>query len=98
MGLFFHEVLLFENVHKDLHVVDVDAVDVLKTQVVHRAVSPEDTRDFRELHALIPEEMGSTVVVLLVPLSDPPIVSIALNSSLSLYVEMSRVSNRNKVQ
>mmetsp|Transcript_15723 Transcript_15723/g.26507 ORF Transcript_15723/g.26507 Transcript_15723/m.26507 type:complete len:226 (+) Transcript_15723:965-1642(+) len=93
-----HKVQLLEDVHVDLHVVHVDAVDVIELHVVAGAVSPGHSRDLRGLDSLVPEQVGPPVSILLFPLPNPPVVALTLNGSLALDGDGLAVAESHEVE
>ena len=96
--MLFDDIFLLQDIYVDLHVVDVDAVDIFQEHVVHWTVAPGNACDFRGLDSVILQKMGSTAWVFLLPFSDPPIIAEAFDGTLAHDVDVLAVSEREEVK
>ena len=88
---------MLEDVDVDLHIMDVNAIDIHKVHVILRGISPKHSLNLRVLNSSVLKQMWSTVLVLVIPLSDPPVIALSFNNSLSIDVEVLRVIDLDKV-
>lgn len=74
---------LTQNVDLDLEVMDVSRVDIVKLHVEARGVAPLHTRDLTVLNTDELEQVRSTMRVLLVPLTNPPVIAEAIDHAVT---------------
>lgn len=74
---------MLENAGDDFHVVDVDAVNILHQHVESGTVHELDACDFGGLNSGVLKHQWSLVGVLMIPVSDPPVIAEAINCTLT---------------
>lgn len=79
---------LSKDIYSDLNVMDVNGVNVIKIHVVHRTVQPGDSRNLTSLDPIVFEQMRSSMLVLMVPLSHPPVVAKSINNTFSFNIDV----------
>ena len=73
--------LLPQDIDSDLKVVDIDAVDIVELHVPLRTVEPLDAGDFTGLYTLVFQKVWSSMMILMGPLTHPPVVAKAIDDT-----------------
>jgi hypothetical protein len=84
---------LTKDVDVDLHVMDVEVIDVLQIHVVLGTILPFYARDLDILDLIELKQVGSAIFVLVIPFTDPPIVAEAINFTFSLDSKITATLN-----
>ena len=66
----------------------VEAININEMEMEAWTISPSNSLDLRRLHSIEPQKVWSTMLILMIPFSDPPIVSLSFDNSLSFDVEV----------
>lgn len=98
LSLTFVNFFLLEDININLEVMNIDTIDILKQHMVHGRVLPGNPTNLRVLNPLISEQMWPSILVELLPFSDPPVVSIALNCSGATDSEVLRLLDSNEIE
>lgn len=98
LSLAFIDFFLLEDVNINLEIMNIDTIDILEQQVVHGRVLPGNSTNLRVLDPLISEQVWPSILVELLPFSDPPVISITLNCSGPTDSKVLRLLNSNEIK